>query len=174
MNKISRLVILLIVLAVGVTGYFVVEAQSNQGKFKSMSHVGAYSNLFKEYESVYLGKNIKWTGSDFPVIQNVKIIKSDGSEFENNEEISIDLFIDEKRKTNVIYSVNEESKAIIDGYHSVEEYQLNKENVKLVMKITLHDPGYDYDLRGFEINYEVKGKEKSQLLDLDNFIFYAQ
>lgn len=54
------LVVALVVIIGGLASYFVVEANSNDQVFRSISHTGANKELFNNYEEVYIGKEVKW------------------------------------------------------------------------------------------------------------------
>lgn len=168
------LVVGLLVIAGWITSYFVVEANSNNQVFRSISHTGANKELFNNYESVYIGKDIKWDGGDsLPLIKEIALIKNDGEELSqsNRSPLKINLYIDETGDTNLHYRDTYENKMLKDAYLPVNDYQLESDRFTLVMEVSLSDMNYEYDLENIQITYEEQGKEKIAELPLKSFIF---
>ncbi|MFC0014077.1 MULTISPECIES: hypothetical protein [Allobacillus] len=167
------LVVTIIVVIGGLASYFVVEANSDDSVFRSISHTGANKELFNNYEEVYIGKEIKWDGGDsLPLIKDIQLIKQDGEEFDqSNSSIQINLYIDDTGKTNVHYRDTYENKLLKESYQPVQDYQMDSDRFTLVFETSLKDQNYQYHLKKLLITYIDHGKEKQTELPLRSFIF---
>ncbi|GEL78415.1 hypothetical protein TMU01_26500 [Tenuibacillus multivorans] len=161
------------IIIIGLAGYLVVEANSSDGEFVSMSHAGAQDELFDEHDRVYIGKKLKWTGDELPEINDIRIITDQGQVLSaDHSDINIQTYVDETNQTNVIYKYSEENRQIIDSYKSMQNYQLKAPYITLVFEVQLLNSKYQYDLETFEIDYELEGQTEAQQLVLENFIFH--
>lgn len=159
---------------VGLVGYFVVEAASDEVEFTSVSHAGVQHSLFVDHDEIYIGKSIKWTGEELPIIEDIKILTKEGEVLEpNNSEIQIDLWVDETNRTQILYGdLNQEQRELISNYQPVEGYQMVEPEMNLIMQVKLINPNYQYHLESFMIEFTQNGKTKTQELPLKNFIFH--
>ena len=167
------LVVALVVIIGGLASYFVVEANSNDQVFRSISHTGANKELFNNYEEVYIGKEVKWEGGEsFPLIKDIQLIKQDGEELDqSNSSIQINLYIDDTGETNFHYRDTYENKLLKESYVSVQDYQMESDRFTLVFETSLKDQNYQNDLEKLLITYIEQGKEKQAELPLRSFIF---
>ncbi|TFB18905.1 hypothetical protein E3U55_11575 [Filobacillus milosensis] len=172
MKKLNRWILGLFIVIIGLASYLVVEANGSSGQFISMSHSGVQHDLFEEHEEIYLGKWLKWTGEDSPVIKNVNIYTDDGQLLtENHPEIRINTYVDESLTTGVIYNKADHMQ-LISKYKKAENYQLKSNDIMLVFEIDLLNPTYQFNLDQFEIEFELNGRLKKQQLIMKNFIFH--
>ncbi|WP_027965146.1 hypothetical protein [Halalkalibacillus halophilus] len=173
MRKYIWLIIIGVIVAVGLTGYFVVEAKDQPGSFERVSHTNAKAALFDKYNDVYIGSKIVWDGDSKPLIRHIEIIKDDGTPLsQENEAIHVELYIDESNETNVLYGYNPQMRQIVGDYHRVNNYELKQPIFTLVLKVSLLQSNYQFDLKELHITYEENGMEKEQTLPLRNFVFH--
>ncbi len=92
----------MVITLVGLVGYFVVEAASNEVEFTSVSHAGVQHNLLVEHEYIYIGKEFEWTGEGLPTIEDINILTNEGEVLEaDDSDIQIKLWIDESNQTQI-------------------------------------------------------------------------
>ncbi|GAA0466933.1 hypothetical protein [Alkalibacillus silvisoli] len=173
MNKYKWLLLTTFLLTSGTMGYLAVEANSSSGEFLHISHTGAHASLFEDYHDIYIGKQLKWTGDEMPTVQDIEIIKDDGTVLsENDESIHIELFIDPNNETDLYYGFSPEMREVVGEYERINSFDMSEHTTTLVFKVTLRESNYQFDLDYLEINYEVKGSEEMQELPLRNFVFH--
>ncbi|WP_175614544.1 hypothetical protein [Piscibacillus halophilus] len=174
MKKIKRWCLGLIVAVIGLVGYFVVEAASEDVEFTSVSHAGVQHSLLVENEYVYIGKNLKWPGEDLPVIHNVSILTKEGEELDSqNDHIQIELLVDDSQQTQILYGeLSDEQTEIVANYEKLQDYQMTEPQMTMVMQVKLKNPQYQYHLDSLNIEYTIDGKTRTQQLPLKNFIFH--
>ncbi|WP_188207662.1 hypothetical protein [Alkalibacillus aidingensis] len=173
MKKLRWMLVTILFFGSGLTGFFVVTANSNSGEFLSITHTGAKAKIFESYEDVYIGKQLRWTGNEMPIIKDIQIVKENGVSLSSaSEMIQVDLFIDPSHQTDLFYQSSPEVHQVIEDYVGVEGFKLTEPQMTLVFKVNLEKPNYQFDLEELKIIYEIDRREFEQRLPLRNFILH--
>ncbi|MET3684207.1 hypothetical protein ABID56_002333 [Alkalibacillus flavidus] len=175
MRKTRWLIVSPLLVVVALMGYFAVDANSNQGEFVNISHTGAHAKLFEEYRDVYIGHTYQWTGDGLPTIEDVQIIKDDGTTLtDNDEDIQMDVYIDPTNETDLYYGFSPKMREAVGAYEQPTNYSMTKPQVTVVFKVTIHKPNYQFDLNNLQIQYNVNGEQERQNVPLKSFVFYHE
>ncbi|MDV2581283.1 hypothetical protein [Alkalibacillus haloalkaliphilus] len=173
MNKLRWLLLTTFLIGSGTAGYFAVEANSESGEFLDISHTGAHASLFEEYHDIYIGKQLRWTGDQMPTVQDINIIKDDGTVLSSGDEsIHIELFFDPHNETDLFYGFSPDMREIVGDYERPNDFKLTERTTTIVFKVTLHETNYQFDLDYLQIEYEVNDQEEAQEIPLRSFVFH--
>jgi hypothetical protein len=135
----------------------------------SSSYLAMDAPIVKERLPFYLGYGLHWGGFGKPTLNNVTLIKHDGTELnEDDLQISVTSMIDEMGVTGVM---NEESvikEGYINEYLPVENYKVD-DNFLLVFRVELHDANYENNISHLMIEYKNFGFRQQKTLEFEGF-----
>ncbi|WP_332633923.1 hypothetical protein [Halalkalibacter flavus] len=135
----------------------------------SSSYLAMDAPIVKERLPFYLGYGLHWGGFGKPTLNNVTLIKHDGTELnEDDLQISVTSMIDEMGVTGVM---NEESvikEGYINEYLPVENYKVD-DNFLLVFRVKLHDANYENNISNLMIEYKNFGFRQQKTLEFEGF-----
>lgn len=141
--------------------------------------LNSYSNIEKELveinEPVYFGYNMKWTGNGKPTINEIRLIKNDGSYLEaDDKNLTVTALIKENASdkavvTDALTEKQAMEMGIIEKYKPVENYLLNTQEFNMVLKVTINDENYTNDISAIEIAYTILGSERENQFLYEGF-----
>ncbi|WP_017755158.1 hypothetical protein [Calidifontibacillus oryziterrae] len=121
-------------------------------------------------EPFYLGFNVKWTGNGKPTINDIKLIKNDGSYLENDEVVTVEPFIEEfvpglMNPTEALIEQEAVEQGLVEGYLPAQNYTINQQEFNVVLKVTLKDESYTNNINAIEIQYtNLNSQRENQFL----------
>lgn len=142
--------------------------------------LNSYSTFDKEKieitEPIYLGYKMKWTGNGKPTINEIRLIKNDGSYLEPNDpNVTVVALIEENApgKENLTEAVTEKEaieKGLVEDYIPAENYLVNQQEFNMVLKVMINDENYTNNLSAIEIVYTILGKERENQFLYEGFL----
>ncbi|EKN68953.1 hypothetical protein P9E76_13795 [Schinkia azotoformans] len=173
MKKIVAIVIVLFVVLVGWLYYVNL---TNVDEFRLTGYTIIQKDKVKENEPMYLSYDMQYHGNGKPVIKEIRFIKTDGSFLTADDEaLSVTAFIDEKGSTlaNTNGAITEEEAKelnLLENYIPVENYQVNKKDLNIVLKVTVRDENYKNNVTAIEIDYELLGSKETKQILISGFV----
>lgn len=165
MKKIVAIVILFFVILVGWLYYINL---TNVHEFR----LNGYTKINKDNvlinKAMYVSLDLKFHGNAKPIIKEIRFIKSDGSFLSKEDpDLSITPFIDKTGATlanasGVITEEEAKSLKLLDNYVPVENYQVDKQDLNVVLEVIIKNSNYTNNLTALEIDYELLGKEETK------------
>ena len=143
----------------------------SKGEFviRSTSYASMDAPIVKEKLPFYMGYGLHWNGFGKPTLNNVKLIKQDGTELKEDDiQISVTSMIDKMGMTGVIDEESAIKEGNIKDYLSVENYKVDEISL-LVFRVELHDENYENNISHIIINYKNFGFPQQQTLEFEGF-----
>ena len=160
MRKKSLLITLLIIIVVlAVIYYYLI----NKSEFTKGSHSWAAEKMVEESEAIYLGYNMHFEGFGNPTLQNVYLLQAENNITQNNnEQISITVFIDKNNRVGALDEKYVIDEGIIDELIPVSGFKLRGSEFNLAIRVELIEKNYKKDFDTLVIEYSHFGITKKQ------------
>ncbi|MBB6453909.1 hypothetical protein HNQ94_002360 [Salirhabdus euzebyi] len=148
-----------------VSGWYTFHTFSS-GEFVCWSESSADLALFEEKGGLYLGYDMEWNGKGKPVLENLELVRADGTPLHSNpQEIIYTPLISDR--TTGIYTVDD-TKDII--FSPLKKYKIQKQKFHLVLRVSIQDKNFRDDIQGMKITYRILGQKKEQMLQFSGLI----
>lgn len=126
-------------------------------------------------EPVYLGYKMKWTGNGKPTIDEIRLIKNDGSYLEPDDpNVTVVALIEEnasdKENLDAVTEKEAIEQGLIENLLPAENYLLNQQEFNMVLKVMINDENYTNNLSAIEIVYTILGKERENQFLYEGFL----
>ncbi|RSD28427.1 hypothetical protein [Mesobacillus subterraneus] len=162
-------ILAIIFISLFITGVFWV----GSGEFSIHGHSSITPDnkaFFEEKKPFHLGYVFRWNGVGQPVIQDIILIKKDGTKVGNDDKrISIKVYISEQGIGAV-----DEGTAIDEGYFEqylpVEDFKVTNKILFLVLRVELKDESFENDIEQMLIEFKMMNFNRAKYIDFPGIV----
>lgn len=144
----------------------------NDGAYEKLNHVNVMKEHFENGEAMYLGYVFSWKGIGRPTLQQVELLKKDGTLLTEDDGFLIETYIEET-DGNSIGAVDENwayTDGMVDRLTPMKNYQIDGGKFRLVLRVKYEGDRTKDDVSEMKITYKKFGITQSQTLPFEGIL----